>query len=202
VNAEELTTELAARGFDYLSTSRRLQYVNAAYLVDLCETENWPFLHASKEGTAPLTVSDLRSIESVIDSTQTTRLSPLDPRELTESVDTSLTTKGTPSFYYLDAESIVSVYPANTTDTILVRYWKAPEALTGTASPVLPSRFHSLIVDYAVARAYEDSDDFELAQNARENADGRLAKMRESLLGWNRDLPGEYIAIVDPGTAA
>lgn len=202
MNLESLVTELKARGFDYLSTSRATNYLNDAYLLDICEVESWPFLHASKEGTAPLTISDLRSVESVIDSTQNTKLSPLDPRELTDSYDTDLTTAGTPTFYYLDAESIVSVYPANTSDTILVRYWKAPEALTGSASPVIPSRFHTLIVDYAVARAYEDSDDYELAQNARENADGRLAKMRESLLGWNRDLPSEFIAVVDPGTAA
>lgn len=202
MNAEDLTTELASRGFDYLSTSRRLQYVNDAYLLDICETENWPFLRASAEGTAPLTISDLRSLESVIDSTQARKLSPLDPRELTDAFDTDLSTEGSPTFYYLDAESVVSIYPVSTTDNLLVRYWKAPEALTGTASPVLPSRFHSLIVDYAVARAYEDSDDMELAQNAKENADGRLARMRESLLGWNRDLPSEFIAVTDPGTAA
>jgi hypothetical protein len=202
MNLESLVTELKARGLDYLSTSRCQQYLNDSYLVDICETENWPFLHATKEGTAPLTVSDLRSVESVINSTQDNKLAPLDPRELTSVYDTDLTTTGSPGFYYVDAETVVSVYPANTSDTILVRYWKVPEALSGSASPVLPARFHTLIVDYAVARAYEDSDDYELAQNARENADGRLAKMRESLLGWNRDLPSEYVAMVDPGTSA
>ena len=202
MNAEALTAELAARGFDYLSTSRRLQYVNDAYLLDICESESWPFLHASEEGTAPLTIADLRSVEAVLNATQNQKLTPLDPREITESYDTDLTTTGTPNFYYIDSQTTISVYPANTSDTLLVRYWKAPEALSGSESPVLPSRFHSLIVDYAVARAYEDSDDYELAQNARENADGRLAKMRESLLGWNRDLPDEYVAWVDPGVSA
>lgn len=202
MNAEDLTTEFAARGFDYLSTSRRLIYINDAYLIDVCETENWPFLRASAEGTAPLTISDLRSVEAVVDSTQATKLRPLDQREITDSYDTNLTTTGSPTLYYQTGETTLGVYPSNTSDTLLVTYWKAPAALSGSETPILPARFHSLIVDYAVARAYEDSDDYELAQNARENADGRLAKMRESLLGWNRDLPSEAVAWVDPGTFA
>lgn len=202
MNLESLVTEFKARGFDYLSTSRATNYLNDGYLIDICETENWPFLRASTTGTAPITVADLRSVESVIDSTQDRKLIPLDQRQLTDSYDTDLSTTGSPVFYYQDAETVLSVYPANTSDTILVRYWKAPEALSGTETPVIPSRFHSVIIDYAVARAYEDSDDYELAQNARENADGRLAKMRESLLGWNRDLPSEVIAVVDPGINA
>lgn len=202
MNLEELVTELKARGFDYLSTSRCTNYLNDAMSLDICEGEDWPFLHATAEGTAPLTVSDLRSVESVTNATQGSKLSPIDPRELTDSYDTSLTTAGSPTFYYLDSEGVISVYPVNSTDTISVRYWKAPEALSGTASPVIPSRWHSLIVDFAVARAYADSDDYELAQNAKESADGRLAQMRQSLLGWNNDLPSEYVAWVDPGTFA
>lgn len=201
MNLEALRTEFQARGFGYLSSSRSNAYLNSAYLLDICEVEDWPFLEASTSGEAPLTVSDLRSVESVIDTTQLTKLKPIDRRQLTDLYDVDLTTAGSPAFYYLSGETVVSVYPT-ATDTISVRYWKAPAELSGTDTPVIPTRFHSLIIDFAVARAYEDSDDYELAQNARENALTRLQEMRISLLGQNRDLPAEFIAVVDPGTNA
>ena len=199
---EELVTELKARGFDYLPTSRCQRYLNDAYLLDICETEDWPFLNASEEGPAPLTIADLRSIHIVINSSQGYKLSPVDPREITDNFDSDLSRPGNPAFWYLTNDQTIAVFPTSGTDKLLVTYLRAPSALQSTDSPVLPTRFHTLIVDGAVARAYEDSDDYELAQNARENFEARLARMRESLLGQNRDVPGEYIAIIDPGDAA
>jgi hypothetical protein len=194
----ELTAMFLARGFDYLPTATAEGYLNDAYLVDICEAEDWPFLEATTTGKAPLVVSDLRTIESVIDSTQGTKLSPLDRRHITDDFDTDLTTIGTPAFYYLTAGTTVSVYPANTTDTLSVRYWRAPPRLTSGDTPLLPTRFHSLIVDGAAARAYEDSDDYELSENAETKFQRRLQKMRDGLLDQGRDGPDDYIQITDP----
>src|SRR3954462_2289412 len=92
----DLRTELSRRGFDYLDSTRLGNFTNDAYLRDICEVQDWPFLEASTSGTAPVTVSDLRTVEYVIDSTNGVKLSPIDRRNLTDwTVD--LTTTGTPS---------------------------------------------------------------------------------------------------------
>jgi hypothetical protein len=198
VNAEELTAALREEGFEYLSTTKALRYINDAYLLDICEEEDWPFLEATAEGAAPLEISDLRAVESVIDSTQEVELRPLDRRHIVADVDTNLTTVGTPAYYYLTEGKTVNVYPISTTDTLKVRYWKVPTELSGTASPLLPTRFHSLIVDGAVARAYENSDDHELRQVKEEVFQARLARMRESLGLPHRDGPDTYVELTDP----
>lgn len=197
MNLSELTTEFRARGFDYLSTGRAEQYLNDAYLVDICEGEDWPFLQAVKVGAAPLEISDLRTVEMVIDSTQETKLRPLDRRHITDDYSTDLSEDGTPSFYYLTGGTTLNVFPETTTDSFVVRYWKVPARLTSETSPLLPERFHSLVIDAAVARAYEDSDDYELAQNAEAKFQTRLQRMRESLLVQERDGPDTYIQVTD-----
>lgn len=194
---EELVADFLGRGFEYLSNDKAGRYVNDAYLVDICEVEDWEFLAATKTGTAPLTISDLRTIEWVLNTTQEEKLKPLDPRHITDDYDVNLATPGTASFYYPTQGSVINVYPANASDSLSVRYWKAPPALSGSEVPLVPERFHSLIVDGAVTRAYEDSDDYELAENAETKFQRRLQKMRESLLTQMRDGPSEYIQVTD-----
>lgn len=190
----DLRTELARRGFDYLTDAALGQYINDAYRIDICEAEEWPFLRSSTSGTAPLTTSDLRTVESVIDTTQGLRLMPLDTREITNYLDTDLTTTGAPVYYYLSASQTISVYPANTSDTISVRYWKVATVLSADADePVFDSRWHSLIVDAAVARAYEDDDEWDAAQVASDRFGRRLDAMRASLLAYQHDRPDEFI---------
>ena len=124
MNLLDLRTELYARGFDYLSSTRANYFINRAYS-ELCEEEDWPFLEATTSGTAPVSITDLRTIETVIDTTATRRLQPLDRRHILED-DYQLSTTGSPSCYYLTSCNTLAVYPANTTDTISERYWKVP----------------------------------------------------------------------------
>jgi hypothetical protein len=196
LTAEELIAEYQGRGFDYHSSSKALGYLNDAYLVDICDAEDWPFLEATFSGTAPLEAADVRSIAYLLDSTEQAKLSPLDPRLLTDS-SVDLEEDGTPSYYYV-SEGKIKTFPASATASLLGRYYKVPPALSGSAVPVLPERFHSLIVDGAVARAYADSDDYELERNAEEAFQRRLQKMREALLDVYRDGPSEFIAVTNP----
>jgi len=195
VTFAELVSTFTAQGFDYLQASEAEAYLNDAYLLDICEAEDWPFLEATATGAAPLTISDLRAVEYVLDSAQETKLSPVDRKGLTDS-SVNLAEVGTPTHYYLTEGTTLNLFPTST-DTLSVRYFKTPPRLTGTASPVLPERFHSLIVTGAVARAYENSDDWELAQSAANAFAVRLDRMRESLLAQYRDGPSEYIAVTD-----
>jgi hypothetical protein len=201
MNRGELISELKARGFDYLPTSRCSHYLNDAYLLDICETEDWPFLIASGEGKVPLDIADLRSVSIV--AADGVKIEPLDPRQITDSLGADLSGEGTPGYWYMANATTILTAPLSATANLVVTYLKAPPPLEAEGDePLLPARYHTLIVDGAVARAYEDSDDYELAQNARENFEARLGRMAESLLGINRDIPDEFIAVLDPGEAA
>ncbi|HEU5115575.1 MAG TPA: hypothetical protein VFT74_02760 [Isosphaeraceae bacterium] len=197
MTGEELAARLQAEGFDYLTTTQALEFINDAYLVDVCEAADWPFLEATTSGTAPLTISDLRSVEYVLDTSQERKLYPLSRRNITDA-NYNLAETGTPSCYYLTEGKTVNVYPASTTDTISVRYYKTPAALSTSTSPLLPERFHSLIIDAAAARAYENSDDYELRQSKEASFQTRLGRMQEALMDVYRDGPFDFIQITDP----
>ena len=196
MNLPELVSTFLARGFDYMSNGEAELLINDAYLIDIASAENWPFLETSVETTAPLTMENVETIEFVVDVSTGCKLHPLDPRNLTDAYPLRQET-GTPQSYYL-SEGVLRVYPLNTTDALLVRYRAFPSKLTGSATPILPERFHSLIVDGAVARAYEGSDDYELAQSAANVFGQRLQKMREILLGQYRDGPDQFVSVTDP----
>ncbi len=191
-----LQTELQRRGFDYLTTTAQTYFLNRA-MRDINQAEEWPWLEATATGAAPLTISDLSTIESVYDSIQKIKLVPLDRRNISDDFP-DLTTTGSPSMYYLTTASVVNVYPV-ATNNLSVRYWKiAPELSSGSDAPLIPSTSNQLaIVDGAVGYAYEDSDNFDAAQQAFSQRDATIESMRETYLNWNRDRPTEFVVITD-----
>lgn len=190
-----MRTELAARGFDYESSSRLTGWINRAYN-DLCEEEDWPFLEATTSGTAPVSVSTLRTIESVIDTTTMTKLTPIDRRNITD-FNYDLATTGSPTYYYTTGTTTVAVYPANTTDTISIRYWKFPTELSLDADePLVPARFQQVIIDGACFYAYMDSPNVPAAQAWASVFEVGKARMREALLTQQHDQPDDYIVSV------
>lgn len=179
----ELKTELAALGYDYLSATRAGQFVNDGYQ-HLCEEEDWPFLEASTSGSSPVTVSDLRKIETVRDSANNTVLVHENREALTRKYG-DLTTTGTPESYYIDSGTIVRTYPVG--GTLAIRYWKVPATLTGTDTPVVPARYHRLLLEYAVLEAAHDANDRDAIAETQAKIDGQLARMRRSLLSQHRE---------------
>lgn len=196
MTGEELAARFRAEGFDYLTTSQALEFINDAYQVDICDAEDWPFLEAETTGSAPLTISDLRSLKYVGNSVSEVPLRPRDTGDL-NSLNWNLQEAGDPRYYYITGGTTIKVFPTST-NSLLVRYYKTPAKLTSSTSPLLPERFHSLIVDGAVARAYENSDDYELAQSKEAKFQTRLGRMREALLGPYLDGPTEFIEVTDP----
>jgi hypothetical protein len=176
-------TEFFARGFDYLNQdaagrTRAKRWLVEGYLEDICADEPWDFLRTSTSGAAPLTISDLDTIISVKDTTNDEPLYGADHGWLEDSYP-DLTTTGTPEWYYLSDDTTLSVYPANTSDTIQVRYFKVPAEPSDDADEfVVPSRWQGLIIDAAVIRAYMDSDNFEAAGLLQSRFDRRLEKMK------------------------
>lgn len=199
MNLEALRTSLFARGFDYLTAAEANDYLNDSYLLDICEEEDWPFLEASKEGVTPLEISDLRTIEYVENATQTEKLYPMLRARITDGWSPALSQTGTPELYYITEGKNVNVFPVSTTDVISVRYWKVAPRLSGTATPLLPERWHSLIVDGAVARAYAKTADWELRGVAEANFEAHLQKMRESLMNMQHDASNDFVVLEDPG---
>ena len=177
-----------------MSDTRQGYLINRSYQ-EMAGAADYPWLEATSTGVAPLSITDLRTIESVVDTTAQVRLAPLDRRHIMES-DYTLTTTGTPSWYYLTTGSTVAVYPANTTDSLSVRYWKIPTDLTGSVEPGFPARFHHLIVDGAVYYAYLDSDNFEAASGTREHWMLGRRDMDEQLLVGQHDQPDDYVVVV------
>lgn len=191
MNYSALVAEAQARGFDDLTTTRMGRYVNQAYK-SICNRAAWPFLRATTTGTAPLTISDLRAVLNVVDTTTNAKLYHADRRHLIESVDTLLTTTGTPTYWYQESRTVIKVYPANTTDTLSVHYLKVPATLTGTDSHLIPEEFEDLIIDGAVIRAYKDDDRLDDAATLSQFFNEGLREMMDALLSRNHDGP-DYI---------
>ncbi len=184
-----LRTELKERGFDYLSAARADRYVDLAYQ-ELCEEFEWPFLETTNSATAPQTISGLLTVISVTNSTNETKLLPLDRRTVID-FDPSLNDTGTAAYYYITAGNIVNVHPANTSDTFLTRYYQIPDELDGTDTILVPSRYRYLIIEAAARHAYQDSDNPELAGMCRNEYNTGLLKMQQTLHVQQVDRPDE-----------
>ena len=185
MNFNEMLTEFYARGFDYLhdngaGTTRAKRWINQAYM-DIVEADDWPWAQSSTTGVAPITISDLGTVESATNDTAGAPLVFIDRRSLLDSY-TDLTVVGSATYAYLTNGTTVNSYPVST-DSLTVRYWKIPVELSSlTDSPLFPARYHYAIIDYACGRAYMDSDNPEMAQAARADGNALVQMMRERLL--------------------
>jgi hypothetical protein len=183
MNFTTIKADLVARGFDYLTSDQQGNYVNRAYQA-ISDARAWPFLETSQSGTAPMTITDLRQVLTVTDTTTDTNLLYRDIRTLRES-DPDLDDTGSPIRFYLDGLTTLKVWPANTSDTINVRYLKRPAVLTGTDTPVIPEAYHLLIVDRAVVYAHRHANNWEAAEGAKAAFDVELLEMSNTLMGRN-----------------
>ncbi len=178
-----LRTELAARGFDYLSDTRKTYFLNDG-MQELAEMYPWPFLRTSVVGTAPLAITDVGQVLSVYDSTNLRMLRSSDNRDLETSI------AGTPVYYYLE-DTTLKVEPTNATASLTVKYIKVPAELSATTdTPLFPARYRAMIVDAAQIRALsEDSDSPELAAGIQVRLDAKVIRMRDALMSREYDAP-------------
>lgn len=193
MNLLAIRNEIRERGYDDLSDTRLNYFVNRA-LHSLAGRANWPFLQADASRTAPLTINDLAKVLSVRNLTTGTMLRGEDPRTVLERDPDSEVT-GSPELFYLPAESTVAVWPDSNSDLIAVRYLKFLPDLSADADiPGIPSRYHSLIVDGAVAFALlpdRDAQEEALALRAQWEAD--IQDMKGDLLDRNLANPPSIV---------
>ena len=132
-----MRTEVQARGYDYVSTTRVDAWLNDAYF-EICDAMPWPFLLTSVTGTSPLTITDLGKVLSVSDTLSDQSLSYADRRNVTAE-DADISTTGTPWVWWKENNTI-TVYPGSSTDSVTVSYIKVPTVLTASDTPVIPDK--------------------------------------------------------------
>lgn len=185
----DLQTEFFERGFEDLNDAgvglaRAKRWLNQAYL-EICDYDHWPFLEATQTGTAPLTISDLRTIIYVTDTTNDLALPGEDWRTVRD-IDPDLTQTGNPELWYLEGTTTLKVWPPNTDASLSVRYLKVPAELSaGTDIPIFAARWHDLIVDGAVVRGYKNKDNFDAASAVRNEWERGMAQMTFALASRN-----------------
>jgi hypothetical protein len=164
VTLAQAIAELKARGFDYLSDPRATIMLNSAK--NALEDEfDWPWLETTTTtGAAPLTITDLKHVLYVVDTTNGAELRGKDPRDIAD-LDSNVATAGTPTNWWLDGNSTLRTYPTSTTAQLSVRYVRcSPELSAPSDTPLIPGRLHPVWIDYAVVEAYKDDDRFNEAQ--------------------------------------
>lgn len=179
----ELQTELYARGFDYLGTdaagiARAKRWLNQAESRIVTE-ELWPLRLTTAAGAAPLTVTDLGKILTVVDYGNNFR--PLIAMTEVELTDIDLNAEGVPLVYWL-VNTVVRVWPYRDT-SISVRHYKLAAALTAdTDVSLIPDRHIDVVVDDAVRRAAKDNSDWETVRAMAESIEQGLGVMRAEML--------------------
>lgn len=192
-----LQNEVLARGADYLDTTtdiaRVKSWLNNAY-TDICGRQPWPFLEVTLSNqNAPLSLTDLRAILSVVDETSLVPLEGIDRRDLSK-VFMDLTQTGFDVYWYLEGgtdgaggqQDTLKIYPVNASDSLEVRYVKvAPALAADTDVPLLPDRFTYSIVDGAMVFVHHDNDDYDLAAQASQAFEQGIQRMAAELLDRN-----------------
>lgn len=188
MNLTAAQTELQARGAPESSTTRLNLWLNDAKN-DFEDFWDWPWLEAVTSGAAPLTISDLKAILYVVDTTNQRPLLGVKPEWLIQQESYDLTRTGVPEYWYLDGLTSLKVYPV-ATPSLSVRYLKySPELSSGTDTPLIPERYHHIWVDLAMIRAYRDSDAHQEAQVLEQRCQQRLGQLVLQYEARNRQNP-------------
>lgn len=151
-----LKAAVASRGFARLSAADQGQAVNdAVHELDQLEPR-WPYLFTSSSGTAPLVVTDLGDVTTVLNTYLDVPVQFSDYEDLAGWAGELTRTGADPDVWYFTpgSSTSVSTFPV-TTRTIQVFYYKAsPDLSAGSDTPLAPARWHHLIVDMAVRNAH------------------------------------------------
>lgn len=151
---------------------------------------DWPWLETTTTGTAPLTVTNLKRILYVTDTTNDTEL----PGVQAADINANIADTGTPCVWWLDGSTvsgndttvIVNVYPVSAVSLSIRHTRYSANLVADSESPLIPVRYHRTWVDLAAVEAYKDSDNFEAAAALRADVDRRLGQMIETLGARNK----------------
>lgn len=187
--ASEMVTEVRDHGFDDLTESRILSFLNDAYF-DICAREPWPFL----ETTATLSVNsnglvtnptNVTSVLNIYDATNGGKLFPQRLDDISDLYGTDLAPSEAQARHYYFIGSDIYVYPVPSA-TLKMNYIREPEPLTTSpdTEPILPTHAQRLLVTGALAKAAVMEDDPDLAAVYTNMFETRLSQARAAM--WQR----------------
>lgn len=189
IQFSELQTDFFGLGFSRLNDAstgltRAKRYLNLAYK-ELVLEELWSFRETDATGAAPLTVTDLGVVASVVDTATRNPLTAVERQTLVDAF-TILTTTGAPTYFYL-VGNIVNTFPVG--GTLSVHYWKVPAALSAASDVmIVPDEYYDAVIYGAGRRAaLRESQDTDLSA-ALEGERQRIVKlMTEECLSQVQD---------------
>lgn len=184
-------TRFRDTGNNIYSDAEWNEYILDAEAMVLSASPFWPFI---KKRTTTLTVlantgsialpDDTPRVLAVFNSTQDYTLVPLggnvSPYVVYPDFETS---RGEP-IHYRVYDGDLEVYPWPSQDTVLtVDYEVHPSLDTGdTAEPAFPEVYHRILVPGALALAYEDDGNFDMAQAQQARFERGIDQMKMDLL--------------------
>lgn len=190
MNRKEIREEIVASGAENIlndtgGEARINRWIQQA-IREICDFKPWPFLLATKQGTAPLEVADLGHVQAVSDITGR---NPLEPITLNQVLlgDPTLSSVGTPEYWYTEDGKTIKIFPANTSVTIKVYYRKVPGALEDEDVPIIPEDYHDLIVTRVRVKVYKATDNLEAAAEMLKDYERELDGMVHALMKPNYD---------------
>jgi len=148
----------------------------------------------------PLEVSDLGHVLAVTCPTQETGL-PFQDRRRVLKADPAQTQTGSAECWYREGVKTLKVWPADTSSTFKVLYWKVPAELKESADePLVPAAYHDdLIVSGTVIRLFKNRKNYEAAQFERQEWERAAQRLLHALGKPNYD---RSRVIARTGTAA
>lgn len=185
----EMLAEIRDHGFDDLTDTRLLGFINDAYW-NVALREAWPFLEEQAVPTFDssgklLTPTDVFAVKGLFNTTSGVNLEPMRRDEFRRRHGMEMTQTGDAQLYYFVGRSLY-IWPVPSSPTLVLDYVGTPAALTVTpdATPILPEPFHRLVVLGALVRCYMLEDDPENAQLFRGFFEENVSQIRSAM--WFR----------------
>lgn len=178
---------------DYILDAEAMVYAASPY---------WPF-HQTRNtalvvlaNTGSVALPDATRIDSVFNSTDNYLLQPLDGNVSPYLIYPDFETTRSQPDHYRFWDGSLEVYPWPSSDTTLyVDYRIAPPLDNGdTAEPAFPEVYHRILVPGALALAYEDDGNFEMARAQQERFEAGIQRMINDLLAARGE---SYPALTD-----
>lgn len=185
----EMLAEIRDHGFDDLTDTRLLGFLNDSYW-DVCSREPWPFLEATASATVDsngkvTSPTDIGAVLKFVDTVVGTTLEPMRDDEFLSTNSLITTQTGDPNKYHFVGNDVY-VHPISTSNSLTLRYIRIPSALTTSpdATPILPERHQRVIVLGALIKCYFMEDDTDNVAASTNLYEQKISQMRRDL--WMR----------------